>query len=139
MTKKEFIERKQAQENELIYALLSTVVDELKSVDFVERLRTCSARVYQTKSGLWLKSYNTFIAYLDFNTGICVDFLRGVWDCTNTSAQHFAKFCHDYSAQKIYRYDYSEYTPKNIQQGLRDIFVKIQFHSIILCGGISSI
>lgn len=124
MTKKEFIERKQAEENELIYALLSTVVDELKSAEYFERLRS-SASVYQSKSGRWLKSYDTFIAYIDFNTGICLDFLRGVFDYTNTSKQHFSKFCQDYGAQIIHRYYYSKYTPENIQQGLHDIFREI--------------
>lgn len=128
MTKKEMYAREQAQKNELIYALLANVVDELKSAEKLERLRNCSAYVYQTNSGRWLKSYDTFIAYVDFNTGICVDFLRGVWGYTNTSAQHFEKFWHDYGAQKIYRYDYSEYTPKNIQQGLRDIFREINLY-----------
>lgn len=128
MTKKEMCARKQAQQNELIYALLASKIEELKSAEQLERLRKCSAYVYQTNSGRWLKSYDTFIAYVDFNTGIGVDFLRGVCDYTNTSAYHFAKFSHDYGAQKIYRYDYSEYTPKNIQQGLIDIFREINLY-----------
>lgn len=125
MTKKEMYARKQAQQNELIYTLLAQKIDEVKSAEHLERLRKCSAYVYQTNSGRWLKSYDTFIAYVDFNTGICVDFLRGVWGYTHTSAQHLAKFWHDYGAQNIYRYYYSEYTPENIQQGLHDIFREI--------------
>lgn len=125
MTKKEMFARKQAQENELVYALLANVIGDLKSAEQLERLRRCSAYVYQTNSGRWLKSYDTFIAYVDFNTGICLDFLRGVYAYTNTSAQHIAKFSHDYGGQKIYRYEHSEYTPENIKQGLYDIFREI--------------
>ena len=60
------------------------------------RLRTCSAQVYETENYWILKSYNTIIAITSKDTGICYDVLRIVYGYTATSAQHIAKFTHDY-------------------------------------------
>ena len=61
-----------------------------------ERLRSCSAEV--AKIGNWyvLRSYHTIIAIIDTQTDTLIDFLRYVYGYTSTSAQHIAKFDHDY-------------------------------------------
>lgn len=61
-----------------------------------KRLRNCQAEVFTSNSGFWLKSYNTTIAYIPYNEGVCYDFLRYVYGYTATSAQHISKFAHDY-------------------------------------------
>lgn len=60
------------------------------------RLRTCTAWVYETSRYWILKSYNTIVAVISKDTGICYDVLRIVYGYTATSAQHIAKFAHDY-------------------------------------------
>ena len=70
-------------------------------------LRSCSARVnYVTNSETGeilyavLTSYNTVIAIIDYATDTLYDFLRYVYGYTATSAQHIAKFDHDYGMGK---------------------------------------
>ena len=65
-----------------------------------KRLRTCSAAVLTTEHYHFLKSYNTIIAFIDKNTDTCYDVLRYVYGYTSTSAQHIAKFRHDYGYGK---------------------------------------
>ena len=60
------------------------------------RLRTCQAWVYETKHYYILRSYDTIIACISKKTGYLFDLLRKVYGYTNTSAQHIAKFSHDY-------------------------------------------
>ena len=66
----------------------------------IKRLRTCSAKVLTTEHYHFLKSYNTIIAFIDKNTDTCYDVLRYVYVYTSTSAQHIAKFRHDYGNGK---------------------------------------
>ena len=67
----------------------------------VEKLRSCSATVITTEKYHFLKSYNTIIAFIDKNTDTCYDVLRLVYGYTSTSAQHIAKFRHDYGYGKF--------------------------------------
>lgn len=60
------------------------------------RLRTCSACVITLPNWYILRSYATPIAAIHRATGICYDALRMVYGFTATSAQHIAKFAHDY-------------------------------------------
>lgn len=60
------------------------------------RLRTCQARVYETKHYYILRSYSTIIACISKKTGCLFDLLRKVHGYTNTSAQHITKFSQDY-------------------------------------------
>lgn len=71
---------------------------ECNTINGVEcrRLRTCSAKVYSTSNYYILQSYNTIIAVIGKNTDTLYDFLRIAYGYTNTSAQHIAKFNHDY-------------------------------------------
>lgn len=64
------------------------------------RLRSCSAWVYETTNYYFLRSYNTIIACIDKTTDTCYDVLRMVYGYTSTSAQHIAKFRHDYGSGK---------------------------------------
>ena len=66
------------------------------------RLRYCSADVCETENYFILRSYATFIAVIDKNTRTCYDALRKVYGYTATSAQHVAKFRHDYPAGTWY-------------------------------------
>lgn len=64
------------------------------------RLRTCTAEVYKVGTFWALRSYNTTIAIIDTETDTLYDFLRLVYGYTSTSAQHIAKFRHDYGQGK---------------------------------------
>lgn len=68
----------------------------------VKQLRSCSAKVYTFESCYVLRSYGTFVAAIDRNTGEAYDFLRKVYGYTATSAQHISKFFHDYSWKGYY-------------------------------------
>lgn len=69
----------------------------------VERLRSCSADVYETNDYYVLRSYQTIIAIIDKETEMCYDFLRYVYGYTSTSAQHIAKFMSDYGDRRKHR------------------------------------
>ena len=65
-----------------------------------KNLRTCSAKVYRRGHYWVLQSYATIIAVIDIDNDTLYDFLRYVYGYTSTSAQHIAKFRHDYGAGK---------------------------------------
>lgn len=64
------------------------------------RLRNCTAWVYETTNYYFLRSYNTIVAFIDKTTDTCYDVLRLVYGYTSISAQHIAKFRHDYGQGK---------------------------------------
>lgn len=64
------------------------------------KLRSCSAVVHETDNYYFLQSYNTIVAFIDKSTDTCYDVLRLVYGYTATSAQHIAKFSHDYGKGK---------------------------------------
>lgn len=68
----------------------------------VYRLRACTANVLETDDYYFLKSYNTVIAFIDKESDTLYDMLRYVYGYTATSAQHIAKFTHDYG-KGLYR------------------------------------
>ena len=68
------------------------------------RLRYCTATVYQTDDYIVLKSYNTIVAFINRHTGEAFDILRLVYGYTNTSAKHISYFFHDYKHGKISTY-----------------------------------
>lgn len=65
-----------------------------------QRLRSCSAWVYETANYYILRSYSTIIACIDKRTDTLCDFLRLVYGYTATSAQHISKFSKDYGYGK---------------------------------------
>lgn len=71
-----------------------------------KRLRSCKAKVAyvedkeQGKAYWVLGSYSTIVAVIDIGTDSLLDFLRLSYGYTATSAQHIAKFSHDYGAGK---------------------------------------
>ena len=70
-----------------------------------ERLRSCSAHVYDTDNFYILQSYNTFVAAIEKSTGYCADMLRKEFGYTATSAHHIAKFMSDYGDRdRLYRW-----------------------------------
>lgn len=64
------------------------------------RLRSCSAEVAHIGNWCVLRSYRTIVAIIDTQTDTLYDFLRYVYGYTATSAQHIAKFDHDYGMGK---------------------------------------
>ena len=79
--------------------------DHSVKVSTVGRLRTCAAAVLCVGDMIALRSYNTIIAVVDEN-GDCYDFLRLVYGYTATSAQHIAKFWHDYASGQRFTWRY---------------------------------
>lgn len=68
--------------------------------DEQRRLRHCTAYVWETEKYYVLQSYRSFVACIEKETDICYDVLRIVYGYTATSAQHIAKFKHDYGSGK---------------------------------------
>ena len=62
------------------------------------RLRSCTAWVFETEDYYILKSYETYVAVILKSADVMFDALRIVYGYTATSAQHIAKFSHDYGA-----------------------------------------
>lgn len=96
MTKNEQVIVNQIVSNEKARAEL-----ELGNYYSVVRLRRCQAYVYETDHYFWLRSYGTFIAFIEKTTDTCYDILRMVYGYTATSAQHIAKFRHDYGVDYL--------------------------------------
>ena len=92
-------------ENDIVLEEIEKINADLRNgVQSVSRLRYCNACVLASGNYYLLKSYNTIIAAADAD-GNLYDFLRYVYGYTATSAQHIAKFWHDY-AYKGSRYTY---------------------------------
>ena len=92
-------------ENDIVLQEIDKINADLENgVQSVTRLRTCNATVLASGNYYLLKSYSTIIAAADAD-GNLYDFLRYVYGYTATSAQHIAKFWHDY-AYKGKRYTY---------------------------------
>lgn len=64
------------------------------------RLRTCNAYVCCIGKWITLTSYSTIVAIIDSETRALYDVLRYRYGYTATSAQHIAKFAHDYEAKE---------------------------------------
>lgn len=99
-------------------AIIEQYIDELNaeiSVDglqYLNRLRSCQAHVYTTTHFIVLRSYNTMVAAIYQRTPtaapIFIDFLRLVYGYTSTSAQHIAKFKHDYCGNSGFSYTWRD-------------------------------
>lgn len=104
MTKKEL----QKHENFLVIDTMAFAMEEFHNSAreniTLNRLRSCTAWVYETDNYYILKSYNTFIACVDKSTGVTYDALRYAYGYTSTSAQHISKFTHDYGNGKRYTF-----------------------------------
>jgi len=62
----------------------------------IEQLNNCKATVFDCERYILLRSYQTIVAAIDKETGICYDWLRLVYGYTATSAQHIRKFADKY-------------------------------------------
>lgn len=60
------------------------------------QLRSCKADVCRTEHYIVLRSYRTFVAVINNETGHGYDLLRMVYGYTATTAQHINKFYKDY-------------------------------------------
>lgn len=95
MTKQE-----QINHNIIAIGMFDNAMHEFDASGFdftVHNLRSCSAKVIETKNYYLLRSYFTYIAAIEKKSNICVDVLRHEYGYTSTSAQHIAKFEHDFS------------------------------------------
>ena len=82
--------------NNLCMDAYNAALDDLKHLEKIKRLRSCSAVVVTTENYYILKSYNTVVAVIDRKSDTLYDVLRIVYGFTRTSAQHIAKFNQDY-------------------------------------------
>lgn len=98
MTKKEFNNLCQKQENEEIESMIEFFNEYFRSSSYgtAKRLRHCKATVYASERFYVLQSYNTIVAFIDRETDTLYDVLRFVYSYTSTSAQHIRKFEQDY-------------------------------------------
>ena len=87
--------------NEIVFNEKARAELDLGNSYNVTRLCTCQAYVYETANYFWLRSYGTFVAFIDKTTDTCYDILRMVYGYTATSAQHIAKFRHVYGQDKF--------------------------------------
>lgn len=91
------------EEQELINNKIRVILDsaifftsDISYAPTIIHLRHCSADVIIYNRFIALKSYNTIVAYYDMVRNILIDILRLEYKYTATSAQHIAKFKHDY-------------------------------------------
>ena len=110
MTRKQYL---QDLENSVAYGIFACAKEEFRNESYhvSNRLRTCQAVVYSTDNFYLLKSYETFIAAIEKSTRRIADVLRGEYYYTATSAQHIAKFIHDYTP---YPWNNQRYTYRDI-------------------------
>ena len=100
MTKKEI----QKVANAIVENELEKIEKDLENgIQYIARLRSCTADVYASDHYYILKSYSTIIAAIDAD-GVCYDFLRKVYGYTATSAKHISKFAHDYGCGVVNRW-----------------------------------
>lgn len=98
MTKKEFYNLRQKQENDKVESMIEFFNEYFRSSSYgaAKRLRNCQAIVYTSDRFYVLQSYNTIVAFIDRETDTLYDVLRFVYGYTSTSAQHIRKFEQDY-------------------------------------------
>ncbi len=103
----------QEYENISAMAIFNAACNELDAMCEYKykRLRSCSAYVFETENFYILKSYDTFIAAIEKQSHYIADVLRYVYGYTSTSAQHVAKFVHDYTP---YPWTSNRYTYRDI-------------------------
>lgn len=97
----------QEKENVRVIEAWDSFVTFVKGVEDIAhapamRLRTCSAYVSVIGKWIVLTSYCTIVAIIDSETWVLYDVLRYRYGYTSTSAQHIAKFAHDYEAKERY-------------------------------------
>ena len=68
--------------------------------------RYCKATVGRAGKYVYLRSYDTVVAFINTVTGEGYDILRTEYGYTSTSAQHIAKFFNYYCTGTVYRTDY---------------------------------
>lgn len=71
-----------------------------------EPFRHCKATFGRIGKYIYLRSYNTVVAFINTVTGEGHDILRTEYGYTATSAQHIAKFFNHYCVSTVYRTDY---------------------------------
>lgn len=92
----------QISENARANDIFNRAMDEYRATRGAKskKFRSCSAEIIETENFYILLSYRTFIAALEKSTDTLADVLRTEYGYTSTSAQHIAKFSHEYGAGK---------------------------------------
>lgn len=92
--------------NSICTYVYSKAMEEYESRNYINcgQLRSCSAEVLETENYFLLRSYNTIVGVMNKRSRELIDVLRFVYGYTATSAQHMAKFGHDYYETKRYTY-----------------------------------
>lgn len=80
----------------------------LKDYLVEEPFRYCKASVGRFGGYIYLRSYDTVVAFINTVTGEGYDILRTEYGYTATSAQHIAKFFKHYFVRTVYRTDYKD-------------------------------
>ena len=91
---------KQAFCNQIIKKVYEDAMAELNGTCSNNRLRSCSAVVFETENYYILQSYRTPIAVIAKSTDNLYDVLRYVYGYKATSAQQISKFEKDYCRGK---------------------------------------
>lgn len=96
---------KQKLENLIVERTWISFIDDAKkagNLDFAAAMRLRSCKAYISCIGKWvvLTSYSTIVAILDSESRVLYDVLRWRYGYTCTSAQHIAKFAHDYEVKE---------------------------------------
>ena len=93
----------QVKINERVQNVCNAAYDEYnaRAILSIEKLRHCTAEVIETPNWYILRSYNTLVAAVNKTLWVGYDFLRLVYGYTPTSAQHIAKFFHDYGVRGV--------------------------------------
>ena len=95
----------QEKENVRVIEAWDSFVSVVKDADDIGhapamRFRSCNAYVSCIGKWLVLTSFSTIVAILDSETRSLYDVLRYRYGYTATSAQHIAKFAHDYEVNE---------------------------------------
>lgn len=80
----------------------------LKDYLVEEPFRYCKASVGRIGGYIYLRSYDTVVAFINTVTGEGYDILRTEYGYTATLAQHIAKFFNHYCVGTVYRTDYKD-------------------------------
>ena len=79
-------------------------LNELEEVPF----RYCKATVGRVGKYIYIRSYDTVVAFINTVTGEGYDILRTEYGYSATSAQHISKFFNYYCVGRVYRTDFKD-------------------------------
>lgn len=103
--------------NEMVHNEYDSMMDYIckREPEKSMRLRSCNATVYYVGKYIILISYKTIVAFIntEIDANRVYDVLRLCYGYTSTSAQHIAKFKHDFASIPTWNHSYV-YTWKEV-------------------------